>query len=58
VQCGCTSDQSLFMRKKRLQAHVGFVELRIKQDSAGIITRFAVEWFPFFDRGFYEKRFK
>ncbi len=58
VQAGCTCDQSLFMRKKRLQAHVGFVELRIKQDSAGVITRFGVEWFPFFDRGYYEKRYK
>jgi transposase len=58
VQAGCTCDQSLFMRKKRLQAHVGFVELRIKQDSTGVITRFGVEWFPFFDRGFYERKYK
>ena len=58
VQCGCTTDQSLFMRKKRLQAHVGFVTLKIAQDSSdGHITRVQVEWFPFFDRGFYEKRF-
>lgn len=58
VQCGCTCDQTLFMRKKRIQAHVGYNIVRIKQDSTGIITRFAVEWFPFFDRGFYEKRFR
>lgn len=58
VQVGCTCDQTMFMRKKRLQAHVGFAEIKIKQDSAGIITRFAVEWFPFFDRGFYERRFR
>jgi hypothetical protein len=58
IQCGCTTDQSLFMRKKRLQAHVGFVTIKIKQDSSdGHITRVQVEWFPFFDRGFYEKRF-
>lgn len=57
VQCGCTCDQTLFMRKKRLQAHVGFVVLRLRQNSAGIVERCAVEWFPFFDRGFYEKRF-
>lgn len=57
IQCGCTCDQTLFMRKKRLQAHVGFVEIKIKQDSSGIITRVCAEWFPFFDRGFYEKRF-
>lgn len=59
VQCGCTCDQTLFMRKKRLQAHVGFVDLKIKQEpGTGVITKFAVEWHPFFDRGYYEKRFK
>jgi len=58
VQAGCTEDQSLFMRKRKLGAHVGFLEMRITQDAAGVINRFGVEWFPFFDRGFYEKRFK
>lgn len=57
IQCGCTCDQTLFMRKKRLQAHVGFVEVKIKQDSDGSITRVCAEWFPRFDRKFYEKRF-
>jgi biotin operon repressor len=57
VQGGCTCDQSMFMRKKRLQAHVGYSIIKIKQDETGIVTRFAVEWLPFFDRGFYEKRF-
>jgi hypothetical protein len=57
VQCGCTCDQTLFMRKKRLQAHVGFVDVKIKQDANGAITRFSAEWFPFFDKGYYEKRF-
>jgi len=58
VQAGCTEDQSLFMRTRKLGAHVGFLEMRITQDAAGVINRFGVEWFPFFDRGFYEKRFK
>lgn len=57
VQGGTTCDQSLFMRKKRLQAHVGYSIVKIKQDEQGIVTRFSVEWFPFFDRGYYEKRF-
>ena len=57
VQCGCTTDQSLFMRKKRLQAHVGFVVVNLDQATNGTITRFSVEWFPFFDRGYYERRF-
>jgi DNA-binding transcriptional regulator YdaS (Cro superfamily) len=58
VQAGRTEDQSLFMRKRKLSAHVGFLEMRIIQDAAGVINRFGVEWFPFFDRGFYEKRFR
>lgn len=57
LQGGCTTDQSMFMRKKRLQAHVGYSIVRIKQDRDGAIARFAVEWCPFFDRGYYEKRF-
>lgn len=57
LQGGCTTDQSMFMRKKRLQAHVGYSIVKIKQDETGAITRFVVEWCPFFDRKFYEKRF-
>lgn len=57
IQGGCTCDQTMFMRKKRLQAHVGYSIVQIKQDEGGIVTRVAVEWFPFFDRGFYEHRF-
>jgi hypothetical protein len=57
VQGGCTTDQSLFMRKKRLQAHVGYSIIRIKQNEDGSVGGFQVQWCPFFDRGFYEKRF-
>lgn len=57
IQGGCTCDQTMFMRKKRLQAHVGYSIVKIKQDEGGIVTRVACEWFPFFDRGYYEKRF-
>ncbi len=56
LQGGCTMDQSPFMRKKRLSAHVGgwTVEMTINPD--GIITRFRTEWMPFFDRDFYDKK--
>lgn len=57
IQTGTTEDQSLFMRKKKIGAHVGFCEVKLKQDARGVITRCAVEWFPFYDRGFYERRF-
>jgi hypothetical protein len=57
VQGGCTCDQTLFMRKKRIQAHVGFSKIKIKQDASGAISRLSVEWFPFYDRGFYGRRY-
>jgi hypothetical protein len=57
LQGGCTTDQSMFMRKKRLQAHVGYSIIKIKQDGQGAVAGFAVEWHPFFDRKYYEKRF-
>lgn len=57
VQTGCTTDQSLFMRKLKLQAHVGFWVINMTQDDEGIITRFGTEWYPFFDKKFYERRY-
>jgi biotin operon repressor len=57
AQGGCTCDQTLFMRKKKLQAHVGFSIIRIAQDSEGSISGFCQEFFPFYDRGYYEARF-
>jgi hypothetical protein len=32
--------------------------VKIRQDSRGAVTRCAVEWFPYYDRAFYERRFK
>lgn len=58
VSGGCTVDQTAFLRKNKIAAHVGFVLVKLKQDPKdGHITRLSVEWNPFFDRGYYEKRF-
>jgi len=57
VQGGCAEDQTLFMRKRKLQAMVGYSIIKIKLDDRGIVTRFVVEWVPFYDRKFYENRF-
>lgn len=57
VQTGCTCDQTMFMRKKKLQAHVGYWVIKIAQDDKGAISRFAPEFFPFYDRGYYRKDF-
>lgn len=56
VQAGCMQDQTRFMRKRKLAAHVGFVIITLQQDIKGSITRFSPEFFPFWDRGFYLKR--
>ncbi len=58
ISGGCVEDQSMFMRKLKIAAHVGFSLIKLKQDPRdGHITRLQVEWNPFYDRGFYEKRF-
>lgn len=56
VQAGTTCDQSVFMRKQKIQAHVGGCLIRLNQAPDGRITRFAVEWVPFYDRGYYVKK--
>lgn len=56
VQSGCMQDQTRFMRKRKLAAHVGFCIITLQQDIKGGITRFCPEFYPFWDRGFYLNR--
>lgn len=56
VQAGCMQDQTRFMRKRKLAAHVGFVIVTLQQDIGGSITRFCPEFYPFWDRGYYLNR--
>jgi len=59
VSLGTGQDQSMFMRKHKIEAHVGGWIIRFKQDPIdGHITRFAGEFIPFYDRGYYEKRYE
>lgn len=53
VQTGTTCDQTIFMRKKKLQAHVGFGIVEFNQSERGDINRFKNEFFAFYDKGFY-----
>jgi len=55
VQLGCTQDQTRFMRKRKLKAHLGGYIIDFTQAEDGSISRFNTEFFPFFDRGFYER---
>ena len=55
VQTGCTQDQTPFMRKKKLQAHVGGGVMRLVQNpKTGAIEQAGVDLFRYFDRGYYE----
>lgn len=55
VQTGCTQDQTPFLRRMKVQVHVGGCIVRYQQASTGEINRFQVEWIPFYDKRFYEK---
>lgn len=54
IQAGCTQDQTPFMRKKRLSAHLGgwLVELTIAPD--GSVRRCKQEFINFYDRPYHE----
>lgn len=56
VQTGCTQDQTPFMRKKRLEAHVGGHTLAMRQDpfTGAIIELNGIK--RYFDVGYYNKR--
>lgn len=56
LQCATTCDQTSFMRKNKLEAHLGFIICTLQQDINGGITRFMPEFFPFFDKKYYQTR--
>ena len=57
LQTGCTEDQTPFMRKKKLEAHVGGALVKLWQDpETGAIERFQPELIRKFNRGFYNHR--
>jgi len=58
IQTGTCEDQTTFMRKKKLEAHVGGGIVWFKQDSRGTISRLRVEWIPFYDRSYYARRYE
>ncbi len=58
IQGGCTQDQTPFLRKKRIQAMPGGCIVEAKQDRMGNFVRVKVEWFPFYDKKFYQYHWK
>ncbi len=57
IQTGCTQDQTPFMRKKGIDAHVGGGICKLTQDPAtGALTACRVEFFKYFNEGYYNNR--
>jgi hypothetical protein len=57
IQTGCTQDQTPFMRKKKIDAHVGGVVLGLEQDpDTGAITGCSPQLVRFFVKGYYQGR--
>jgi hypothetical protein len=55
IQGGCTCDQTPFMRKLRLSAHLGGWIVEATQANDGSISRIKTEWINFYDREYYSK---
>lgn len=57
IQTGTTQDQTPFMRKRKLEAHVGGTLVKLHQDpKTGAITRCNFELMRWFNKGFYNNR--
>lgn len=56
-QAGTTMDQSPFMRKRRLDAHVGGGIIELRQDAQGAITDCIPHMRRYFDRGYYQHQY-
>lgn len=57
VQTGCTEDQTTFMRKKKIDAHVGGLILGLEQDpNTGAIIGCTPQMFRYFVKGYYQNR--
>jgi hypothetical protein len=54
IQAATTCDQTTFMRKKNIEAHVGFWVVELQQDSRGAIRRVKPEQTLYFDRAYHE----
>jgi len=56
IQAGCVQDQSIFMRKSKIQAHIGAWIVRFNMAPDGAVNRMVTEFIPFFDERYYERR--
>lgn len=57
VQTGTSQDQTPFLRKKKIEVHVGGTLCRATMDpKTGAIVRFSVELIRYFNKGYYKNR--
>lgn len=57
VQTGTTEDQTPFMRKKKLESHVGGTLIELRQDpETGAIVEMGCRLLRYFNKGFYNNR--
>ena len=54
VQAGATQDQTPFLRKKRIQSHLGGWTISFEQSKDGLVHAFTPCWLPLYNREFYE----
>lgn len=54
ILAGCTQDQSTFMRKLGLEAHLGWLTVGVCQDKNGAAIGLNVQMFQGFDRAYYK----
>jgi len=57
IQAGTTEDQTPFMRKQKLEAHVGGLIVSLKQDEKGGIMECTTTQRRYFDRGYHNGSF-
>lgn len=57
IQAGTTEDQTPFMRKQKLEAHVGGLIVRLKLDDRGAVIECTTTQRRYFDRGYHNGSF-
>lgn len=58
IQTGCTQDQTPFMRKKKLAAHLGGWIFEFSLDENAKIFRFKTELMPFYNSRYYQRKWE
>lgn len=55
IQAGCTQDQTTFMRKKRISAHLGGWIIEFSTSDDGAVHEFVPRFYSFFNESYYKR---